>query len=183
MKDRGCTMRYLSTIQKLSNAYLEVISSRFSRISDLELKISTCLKFVSIISHGAICILHRSSFSGPVKPNSYIQVPDTKPFQQNNGFDSSYVQREPPHVILDDTSERNMAEVSSCYLYYSFTGFCMHFLPCNILFLFFSVKQNYERSSSKKKPKIRKRDSDAGPSTSEAFQQGLFIFPLVFNCI
>ncbi|XP_078180180.1 PHD finger family protein isoform X2 [Carex rostrata] len=77
---------------------------------------------------------------GPVKPNSYIQVPDTKPFQQNNGFDSSYVQREPPHVILDDTSERNMAE-------------------------------NYERSSSKKKPKIRKRDSDAGPSTSEAFQQ------------
>lgn len=57
------------------------------------------------------------------------------------------------------------------------------FLSCNILFLFFSVKQNYERSSSKKKPKIRKRDSDAGPSTSEAFQQGLFIFPLVFNCI
>lgn len=65
--------------------------------------------------------------------NSYVQIPDTKPFQQKNVFDNSFLQREPPQVILDDTSGRNMAEVSSCYLYYSFSRFCMPFLSCNML--------------------------------------------------
>ncbi|KAJ4812552.1 Nipped-B-like protein [Rhynchospora pubera] len=74
---------------------------------------------------------------GPVHPNSYIQVPDTKPFQQKNVFNDSFVQRELPQVIVGDNSEKNTAE-------------------------------NLGGSSARKKPKIRKRDSDAGPSTSEA---------------
>jgi hypothetical protein len=89
---------------------------------------------------GAICILHWSSFSGAIKQNSYIQIPETKPFQQNNVFDDGFVQREPPKVILDDASERNMAEVSSCYLYYSVFGFCLHFLSCDTHTLSFFVK-------------------------------------------
>jgi hypothetical protein len=63
--------------------------------------------------------------------NSYIQIPEMKPFQQKNVFDGDFVQREPSQIILDDISERNMAEVSSCYLYFSIFGFCVHFLSCN----------------------------------------------------
>jgi hypothetical protein len=45
------------------------------------------------------------------------------------------------------------------------------------------VEQNSEGSSAKKKTKIRKRNSDTGPSTStsEAFEQGSLIFPLFLS--